>query len=87
MKIDNKLLINLSKIMKTTGFYIYAEGDSSVGVSPTSWKLDGDFYFDNKEDMELFRAELKNLFEFYCGDSGIAVDTFEELNERYENNT
>lgn len=84
MEISNKFFKNLLKIMKTTGFYIIAEGDSSVGVSPASWKLDGDFYFDNKEELELFRIEIKKLFEFYCGDSEIAIDTFEELNERYE---
>lgn len=86
MKIDDKLFKNILKIMKTTGFFIYADGDSSAGISPTSWKLDGDFYFDDQEELDLFRTEIKNLFEFYCGDSGITVDSFEELSDRYEDN-
>jgi hypothetical protein len=73
-----KILTNIEKIMKVTGFYITAPGDESVGIFPATWKLENDFYFDTPEDLEEFRKELKNLFEFYCGEV-TDVMTFEEL--------
>ena len=77
MENSDKLLKNVSKIIKVKGFIIFAEGDPSVGINPTSWKLEEDFYFDNKEELETFRTELKVLFESYCGDITY-VETYEE---------
>jgi hypothetical protein len=83
MEITKKLLTNLMKIMKISGFYITAPGDPSVGIFPANWKIDGDFYFDNQEELEEFRKELNELFTNHCGE-GVIVDTFEEDAARTE---
>ena len=72
-----KILTNVENIMKIKGFYISANGDPSVGINPATWELRNDFYFDNQEELEEIRKELKNLFEFYCGED-VNVITFEE---------
>lgn len=72
-----KILTNVEKIMKIKGFYITANGDPSVGINPATWELRNDFYFDNQEELEEFRKELKSFFEFYCGEV-TDVLTFEE---------
>ena len=72
-----KMVENIEKINKVTGFYITAPGDSSVGIEPATWELKNDFYFDTPEELEEFRKELQSLFEFYCGEN-IKVLTFEE---------
>jgi len=82
-KYIKKILSNISKIMKITGFYITAPGDPSVGIYPSTWKLENDFYFDNQEELEEFRKELKNLFEFYCGEA-TQILTFEEHQQEIE---
>lgn len=71
------ILNNVEKIMKIKGFYITANGDPSVGINPATWELRNDFYFDNQEELEEFRKELKSFFEFYCGEV-TDVLTFEE---------
>lgn len=77
MDIYNKILKNVEKIDKVTGFYITAPGDPSVGINPATWEIKNDFYFDTPEELEEFRKELKNTFEWYCGEV-ISVITFEE---------
>jgi len=71
------ILTNVEKIMKIKSFYITANGDPSVGINPATWELRNDFYFDNQEELEEFRKELKSFFEFYCGEV-TDVLTFEE---------
>lgn len=63
--------------MKVTGFYVTAEGDPSVGINPIEWKILGNFYFDNQEELESFRKDLKNTFTNLCGEI-VIVETFEE---------
>lgn len=78
-----KILTNAEKIIRITGFYITASGDESVGILPSTWKLENDFYFDNKEELEEFRKELQGFFEFYCGEL-TSIITFEEHQEMCE---
>lgn len=75
--ITNEILINVENIMKITGFYVTAPGDESVGIFPSTWEIKNDFYFDNIEELEKFKDELKGLFEFYCGEV-TSVISFEE---------
>ena len=79
-----KILINVQNIITVKGFYITAPGDPSVGINPSTWELRNDFYFDNLEELEEFRKELKNLFEFYCGEITHVI-TFEEHQKMVEN--
>lgn len=72
-----KIAKNVSKIQKITGFYIKLPGDMSVGINDSVWQLEGDFYFDNEDELEEFRARLKLTFENYCGED-CRVETFEE---------
>ena len=73
----NKIAENLEKIQKVTGFYIKSPGDMSVGIQDSVWKLDGDFYFDNTDELEEFRALLNLTFQTYVGEDCL-VETFEE---------
>ena len=74
---DKKFITNIEKIMKVEGFYITANGDPTVGINPATWELRNDFYFDNQEELEEFRNEIKSLFESYCGEVTNVI-TFEE---------
>lgn len=78
-----KILTKVEKIMKIEGFYITANGDSSVGINPSTWELRNDFYFDNQEELEEFRKELKSFFESYCGEVADVL-TFEEERQMIE---
>jgi len=72
-----KIAENLEKIKKVSGFYIKSPGDMSVGIQDSVWKLDGDFYFDNTDELEEFRALLNLTFQSYVGED-CRVETFEE---------
>ena len=72
-----KIVENVEKIIQVTGFYVTAVGDPSVGINSATWEINNDFYFDNPEELEEFRKEIKNLFEFHCGEV-VKVITFEE---------
>jgi hypothetical protein len=74
---EDKGVENIMKIKRIAGFYIKLPGDMSVGIPDSEWKLDGDFYFDNADELEEFRAKLKLTFEDYCGEN-CRVETFEE---------
>ena len=60
-----------------TGFHIFHEGDSSVGIPSAKWEITGGFYFDNQEDMEYFWGELNVLWKEHVGDE-VNVQSFEE---------
>jgi len=72
-----KIVENVEKIIKISGFHVFAAGDPSVGINSAAWEIKNDFYFDNKEELEEFRKEIKLLFEFHCGEV-TSVTTFEE---------
>lgn len=76
-KMHEKIVGNVEKIITVTGFYITAPGDDSVGIPSASWTINEDFHFDTPEDLEEFRKEIKQLFEFHCGEV-TSVITFEE---------
>lgn len=75
-KID-KIVKNLMKAKKIAGFYITMPGDLSMGINDVEWKLEGDFYFDNNDELEEFRARLSLTFENYTGEECL-IETFEE---------
>jgi hypothetical protein len=77
MEKSDKLVGNIMRIKKISGFYITMPGDLSLGVNDIEWKLDGDFYFDKEHELEEFRARLNLTFENYCGDQCL-IETFEE---------
>lgn len=72
-----KIAENMEKIIKITGFYVTAAGDPSVGINQATWEVRNDFYFDNPEELQEFRKEIKSLFEFHCGEV-VSILTFEE---------
>ena len=83
MENTEKLFKNISKIMKITGFIISAQGDSSVGINSATWKLEEDFYFDDQEELEEFKNQLKELFTGYCGEISF-VETYEEYQKQID---
>jgi len=76
MEITKKLLTNLLKIMKINGFHIIISGEN-----PTTYNVEGGFYFDNDEELEAFRNKLKALFADHCGGE-VHVETFHERDAR-----
>src|SRR5208283_2072901 len=71
---------NIKKIMniiKVSGFLIKSKGDPEVGINDAEWELQQNFYFDCQEELEIFRNDLKSLFENYCG--VVIIHTFEEM--------
>lgn len=72
-----KIVENVEKIDKVSGFHITAPGDESVGIPSASWEIRNDFYFDTPEELQEFKKEIKSLFEWYCGEV-TSVLTFEE---------
>ncbi len=72
-----KIADNVDKIITVSGFYVTAPGDESVGIKSASWEICNDFHFDTPEDLEEYRKEIKQLFEFHCGEI-VSVITFEE---------
>ena len=81
MENEEKGLEKILKIIRVKGFYIMFKGDPSVGIFDSRWELNGDFYFDDKEELEGFRKELQTLYENYCGE--VTIETFEEYADRF----
>ena len=52
-----------------------------MGIFPTTWILEGGFFFDDETDLAGFKRDLELLFEGYCSDN-ITIETEEELDER-----
>jgi hypothetical protein len=73
----DKMVANIMKTKKVTGFYITMPGDLSIGVNDIEWKLEGDFYFDKEHEVEEFKALLLLTYRSYCGEDCL-VETFEE---------
>ena len=69
MDINDKLAENIMKIIKISGFQITFPGDPSVGIPNSFWSIDGDFYFDNQEELEIMREQLRSAWESYCGEN------------------
>lgn len=77
-----KAIKKIMDIIKISGFYITSKGDESVGIFDARWELRHDFYFDNQQELEDFRAKLKAIYEDYCGQ--VTVETFEEYQKLVE---
>jgi len=69
-------------IIKVSGFKIISKGDPLIDFKDVKWELQNNFYFDNQEELEIFRKELKTVFNNYCGD--VIIETFEEIIEQNE---
>ncbi len=63
--------------IKASGFHISDPGDPSVGMFPSYWTLDGDFYFDGNEELEQFKKKLAEAFE-YATDGKLIIETLED---------
>ena len=59
-------------------FYIFYAGDPSVGIWDQKWTVGPDFYFEDQEDLNNFKEELKKAFEYIC-DGPPEVSTQEEI--------
>jgi hypothetical protein len=78
MDITKKIIEKIKQMVNIKGFYITEPGDPSVGIYPATWKLEGEFIFDNEEELESFRTDLKKTFENYCGEF-VKVETIDEI--------
>lgn len=73
--------------MEIKGFYIRSVGDPSVGIFPTQWELKECFFFDDDDELESFRNDLKILFETHCTGEPVYVETFEERQKLIDDET
>ena len=80
MENKDKLVENIMKIIKISGFVVSFPGDPSVGVSDGQWTINGDFYFDDQEELQKFKDDLKLTWENYCGEN-CRIYTCEEIDE------
>lgn len=55
---------------------IHCPGDESVGIFPATWTINEEIYID-KEDLEPFRAKLKEAWEFVADEAKIYFVTTE----------
>ena len=87
--LSKKIIEKISKMVEIKGFYITEPGDPSVGIYPSTWKLEGNFIFDNQEELESFRENLKKTFEDYCGKFAKVktIDEVEKMEEDYLKST
>lgn len=65
-------------MIKIKGFYVCTTGDRSVGINPQQWEFKGSFYFENKQDLEAFRVELKTACALFADEGDLYIETFEE---------
>ncbi len=70
----------------TKGYRIESPGDPSVGWFPSTWIIQGEFYFDGDEDKEVFEKELLSVFHEYIADDAylITVEDFDKTNKKHE---
>lgn len=64
--------------IETKGFAVKLCGDPSVGIWDTYYRIEGQFTFDSKEELDEFKESLHKTFEL-LSDMGMEIDTFEEL--------
>lgn len=67
-------------MINASGFTVHFHGDPSVGIFPTSWKVVGDFEFEDDPELEIFRKKLSEAFEYVCGEA-TEVMSFEEIED------
>ena len=80
----DKLAKKLAQMIEIKGFYITEPGDPSVGIFPSTWVLEGKLIFDNDEELQQFKSELKQVFDNYCGSVKInTIDEIEKIEEDY----
>jgi hypothetical protein len=72
------------EIIKVSGFKIISKGNPLIDFKDVKWELQNNFYFDNQEELQIFKKELKSVFNNYCGD--VIIETFEEMVEQNEIN-
>lgn len=62
---------------KTTGFIITVHGDPSVGLFDTQFRLEGEFYFENEDELNTYILGLKELHE-ETFDAPVSIITYEK---------
>lgn len=71
-------------MIELKGFNVHFSGDSSVGIFDADWELTGGFNFDSEEDLEAFKEEILNAFEWVADRPCLGIATFEELEAEAE---
>lgn len=56
-------------MIKVTDFRIDDFGDPSVGIFPSFWEIQGEFFFDDEESFKEFKKTIRNAWELVCADS------------------
>ena len=61
------------------GWQVRFNGDESVGIFDGIWNIEGEMYFDSNKDKEEFRKKVKEAFSYCADESGLVVQTYEEV--------
>jgi hypothetical protein len=69
--------------IKVSKFFITIPGDESVGIFDQQFTLEPDFYFEDQESLDHFKAEIISAFENAFGEKAY-VETAEEILAREE---
>ena len=66
--------------MVVSGFYITVHGDQSVGLFDRKFRIEGEFYFEDENELNVYIAGLADL-HLQTFDGQVSVETFEERNQ------
>lgn len=63
--------------MIVSGFHITVHGDRTVGLFDMNYRIEGEFFFENEEELNTYIIGLKDLHE-QTFDAGVTIETFEQ---------
>lgn len=68
----------MDKQIQISKFFVTAPGDPSVGIFPSTWTIESDFYFEDQNDLDEFKENILQAFEKAFGDVTY-IETAEEI--------
>lgn len=66
--------------MIASGFHITIHGDPSVGIFDRNYRIEGEFYFEDEDELNTYIIGLKDL-HVQTFDAGVTIETFEQRNQ------
>lgn len=76
---------NKNDTVEISKIYIHCPGDYQAGISSSNWTIDGDFCFDDLEELERFKENLRVAWVEYLCDTRIIIYSKEEWDKKGEN--
>ena len=69
-------------------FIIESQGDTSVGIFPSQWEITNTMYFEDEDEVTMFKGHISRAFEYVCDTNVRILDSrdFGKMN-KISNNT